>query len=239
MDEPVKEKEDVLICIKNSDVEVYASHQRVNGVIINFDELEKDSRGYLCDAYKQLWTLPEAMRCKALPAVIAVIKRRFPIKAKFYPQRFKTTDKIEPDGPPVEFDVTEAVLNQGPDYIDNLRDVHYPTDELADDLPERQAHDGPFAVEIKEAALAFLFADENEEAEEKLKEAERAATLAAKIEADRLKKDAAGWGMSPERLAEINAAAVARCERAARGAATRKKNREAKKEKEKTDEPDS
>jgi hypothetical protein len=213
-----------VVHVQDGEATVYCAVKEVNAIVVHWEDLERGSRGLLCDLYKELWATTPYVRKHILPIVIAAIKRRFPIKARFHPQRFRTADKIEPDGPPVEFDVTEVLLNQGPDYIDNLRDVHYPTDELADDLPERQAHDGPFAVEIKEAAMEFLFAAENEAEAEKLAKAEREAAEAAK-------KHAAGWGMSPERLAEVEAATAARLERAARGAATRKKNREAKKKK--------
>jgi hypothetical protein len=226
----------VVVHVQSGETTVYCGRTEVNTVILHWKELEYGSQGLLCELYKDLWALGPNSRSLTLHIVIAAIKKRFPIKAKFHPQRFKTAEKIEPDGPPIEFDVTEALLKLGPDYIDNLRDVHYPTDELADGLPERQAHDGPFAVEIKKAAMEFLFAPENEEEAEKLAEAERAKKGYASPE-EKAAMEKLGYvfrtpttqDMSPNGLAEIQAQSAARRERAARGAATRKKNREAKK----------
>ena len=81
--------------------------------------------------------------------------------ATFIPEVWINDYATEIDGR-IEFDVTDQLLLRGPDYLDNLRDNSYPTDDLAECLLARQKHDGPFRVEIKEPALAFIYADENE-----------------------------------------------------------------------------
>ena len=155
----------VLICIRGSEVS-YANDGDVDIVVLDWDRLESGTLGDLCRAYKEVWDLHPDMRRDPLTDIIALVGSRFPIMAEFRPQRFRDADHIEPDGAPVAFNATEAVLIRGPDYIDNLQDAHYPTDELANTLPERQAHDGPFEVEVdRRAAMEFFYADENEAAD--------------------------------------------------------------------------
>lgn len=140
----------------------YTSRGNVKVVFVDWYEKTEPSRGYLCGVYKTLWNLPEDMRNGPLADLIGEIKRLYPIVATFCPERFQTAERVVPDGLPSRFDVTEKVLWRGPDYLDNLRDRDYPTDDLAADLPARQEHDGPFRVEVKDDAMEFLFAAENE-----------------------------------------------------------------------------
>ena len=150
----------VLICIRG-DVVSYTTKGNVKVLVIEWDKLETASRGILCTAYKNIWSLPEDMRVSPLTELIGEVQRRFPIKAIFHPQWWINDYAVDAETP-VEFDVTEKLLLKGPDYIDNLRDASYPADELAADLLEQQHHPGPFRIEIMEAAMEFLFADENE-----------------------------------------------------------------------------
>lgn len=77
---------------------------------------------------------------------IAAAEHR-PYEAEFVPQ----DSRDQPiEGKEVDFDITRAVLGGGYRFFryfvrkwDVDRDM---TDSLADDLPERQAHDGPFEV---------------------------------------------------------------------------------------------
>jgi hypothetical protein len=169
------EKPTVLVSIRDGHTSCATSTAaggNVRVLILNWDELtDTTSRGDLCRAYKDIWSAPEDIRTGPLTELIGEVQRRFPIMATFHPQRFQTVARsapsqtavrLVPDGQPVRFDVTETVLLRGPDYLDNLRDKDYPTDDLADDLLDRQQHDGPFQVEVKEVAMEFLFADENE-----------------------------------------------------------------------------
>jgi hypothetical protein len=136
---------------------------KVKVVLVDWDDLEdgEQTLGAYCRAYKEIWGLPDDLKAIALPSLIDVIRKRRPIMAVFQAQWWDD-DYAREAGPPVLFDVTEALLLRGPDAIDNLRDDDYPTDDLADALPERMRHDGPFLVRVKDAAMAFLFADENE-----------------------------------------------------------------------------
>jgi hypothetical protein len=130
-------------------------------VVVDWDDLEQGTLGDYCRAYKEVWGLPDDLKAIALPSLIHGMRKRHPITATFQPQQWQD-DYAVPCGDPTRFDVTEALLTRGPDYIDNLRDDDYPTDDLAEGLPERERHDGPFLVRVKDAALAFLYADENE-----------------------------------------------------------------------------
>jgi hypothetical protein len=156
----------IVMIVVQAGIAHYVARGDVKVVLVDWYELTEPSRGELCRAYKALWDLPESMRAGPLGDLIGEIQRVFPIMATFCPERFQTADRVVPDGRPVRFDVTEKLLLRGPVYIDNLRDRDFPTDDLADDLPARQEHDGPFRVEVKDDAMEFLFADESEGNEE-------------------------------------------------------------------------
>jgi hypothetical protein len=257
----------VLVHAHDGDSTVYCSRKEVNCVIISDDDLANGTRGTLCEIYKEAWTLNPALKAKAMALMIPAVKKRFPIMATFIPEAWINDYATEIDGK-VPFDVTELVLSRGPDYMENLRDDDYPTDDLAEDVPERQAHGGPFRVEIKEAAMEFLYADENEAEEEKRKKElrkergwatpeEKAAMekqghvftsdfdhLPPKLRNQALRERGIDPATAPTAAERERARqkAAARCERAKRGAVTRKKNREAKQkasmeanQKEKTD----
>jgi hypothetical protein len=138
----------------------------VRVVLFDWDHLtNRGTQGELCRAWKQAWGLPAELRDEVLNALIPVVKRRCPISAMFQGE-YWDNDYARPTGKPVQFDVTEKILRMVPADVDNLRDDDYPTDELADDLPQQEQHDGPFRVEVVEAAMEFLFADENEAQEQ-------------------------------------------------------------------------
>lgn len=139
-------------------------------VLLDWDRLEEASQGGLCRAYKAIWGLPADLREGPLAELIGVVQRRCPIMATFHPQRWEGKHRTVPDGPPTRFDATGIVLRMDPDAIDSLRDRHYPVGVLAAGLPARRAHDGPFDVDIKEAAMEFLYADENEAGRARLEE---------------------------------------------------------------------
>jgi hypothetical protein len=131
-------------------------------VHLNWDELTTASLGRLREAYGRVWDIPEDVREGPLCALIREVRRRFPFTAQFIPQQY-VDGFLKPDGPPFTFDITEPVLRLGPDGMENLVDRCYPTWELARGLPEREAHTGPFDVEIDRMSLDFLYAEENEE----------------------------------------------------------------------------
>jgi hypothetical protein len=139
----------------------YETRGDVKVAYIDWDELEESSLGALCRTYKLLWLLPEDLRRGPLTELIGAVQRRFPIEATFHPQRLVNGREV-PAGQPFEFDVTEALLLRGPNYIDNLRDDEYPVDDLAENLLAQRHHDGPFMIDVQQAAMEFLFADENE-----------------------------------------------------------------------------
>ena len=151
----------VLISIRNGVVIDLATHGVGKIVYINWDELTEGSLGQLCKTYKALWDLPKDIREGPLCALIREVRRRFPFTAQFIPQQH-VDGFLKPAGPPFTFDITEPVMRLGPDGIENLVDRCYPTWELARGLPEREAHTGPFDVEIDKMALEFLYAEENE-----------------------------------------------------------------------------
>lgn len=154
----------VLIQAWGAEVEYNASGT-VRVVLIDWSDLQPGfaTRGALCRAWKEAWTLPAHQRDLVLGELIKRVRQSFPIRATF--QAESGEHGLFDLGAPVPFDVTEQILQMTPDEVDNLRDDDYPTDHLADDLPQQQAHDGPFRVEVKEAALEFFSADENEEHE--------------------------------------------------------------------------
>jgi hypothetical protein len=168
--EAAKERPSVLVVIGGDEAAVYCDIKQVNAVVLDTDEMKNVSRGYLCEAYKEAWTLHPKVRSVALKALIVEVKRQCPIMATLVLEAWVNDHAVEIDEGRVKFDVTEALLNRGPDYMENLRDDDYPTDDLADDVSERKEHKGPFRVEIKEAAMEFLYADENEREEAKRKE---------------------------------------------------------------------
>jgi hypothetical protein len=186
----------ILVHIVTGESIVYCDIKYVDAVIVHEEEMKQGSRGYLCGTYKDLWALHPNMRKEIMPLVIAEVGRRFPIKATFYPLK-KEGKKLVPDGPPVTFDVTEQLLSQGPDYIGSLRDPGAPTKQLADKLPERKAHKGPFEVDVRSAAMEFLFAAESEmrrhqreEAARKAREDEAAARSKARWDEEQKKYQA-------------------------------------------------
>jgi hypothetical protein len=138
----------------------------VRVVLIDWSDLKPGfaTRGSLCTAWKAVWGLPGHQRRLVLDGLIERVRQLFPIRATFTAEAY-TPGGLLDIGDPVEFDATERVLKMSPDEVDNFRDDDYPTDHLADDLPRRRDHYGPFRVEVKWAALEFLNADENEEHE--------------------------------------------------------------------------
>jgi hypothetical protein len=68
------------------------------------------------------------------------------LTAVFQPQAWVNNYAVDTDGA-VEFDATEALLGRDLDYIHRYAECSYDSDALADDLPERQNHSGPFEVE--------------------------------------------------------------------------------------------
>lgn len=68
------------------------------------------------------------------------------LMAVFQPQAWVNDYAINIDGA-VEFDATEAFLGRSLEFIRKYAECSYDSDVLADDLPERQQHDGPFEVE--------------------------------------------------------------------------------------------
>jgi hypothetical protein len=144
----------------------YDASGPVKVVLIDWMTLGNPSlvtRGALCAAWKAVWGLPDHQRRLVLNGLISIAVSRYPIRATF--QAESGEHGLFDLGKPVVFDVTEQVLKMSPDEVDNFQDDEYPTDHLADDLPQRQSHHGSFRVEVKEAAMEFLNADENEEHE--------------------------------------------------------------------------
>lgn len=164
-EQPTKGVPNLLVQI-TGDTALYEADSDMNVVLINWDRLADDdtTRGTLCEVWKEIWTLPEAMREGPLCDLIDMVEERFPIMAEFCPEWWDN-DYAVPAGPPVPFDATAAILRMGPDAVDSMQDNALPTDRLADDLPARQAHDGPFEVKVRQAALEFLAADLNEAAD--------------------------------------------------------------------------
>jgi hypothetical protein len=168
-----RNKPTVLIEVRDGEVR-HTGHMDVAIVVINWDRLAgMGTQGELCRIWKTLWRLPKAVRERPLYRLIALVEEKFPIMATFQPLRYATESdgRARPDGPMVTFDATEPLLLLGPDVVDNFQDRDYPTIALANDLPAQKAHDGPYEVEVRQAAMDFLFADENEAEEQKLREA--------------------------------------------------------------------
>lgn len=69
------------------------------------------------------------------------------LMATFRPQRWVNDYAVDLDDP-VEFDATVAFLTWSDAVIRSFRPNDYRTDALADDLPARQVHDGPFEVDV-------------------------------------------------------------------------------------------
>ena len=148
MDKPV-----VVMMLRDGACAILSDPDNVTVVRLDWDELAGASLGKLCRAYKQIWDLPESLRPGPLNAIVLVVGSRFPIMGEFRPE----------SGPPMTFNATEAILTRGPDYIDNLRDRHYPVGDLAAVLFAQEIRNGPFQVDVDtEAALEFLYADDNE-----------------------------------------------------------------------------
>lgn len=154
----------VLIQTWSNAIEYNASGP-VTVVLIDWSDLKPGwaTRGALCAAWKAVWGLPDHQRRLVLDGLIERVRQLFPIRATF--QAESGEHGLFDLGKPVVFDVTEQILKMSPDEVDNFQDNDYPTDQLAEDLPQRQSHHGPFRVEVKEAAMEFLRADENEEHE--------------------------------------------------------------------------
>ena len=66
--------------------------------------------------------------------------------ATFRPQAWQNGYAVDVDGK-VEFDATGKLLTLSLDEIREFKENDYDSDNLADDLPERQDHDGPFEVD--------------------------------------------------------------------------------------------
>ena len=79
------------------------------------------------------------------------------IMATFRPQQW-INDYATDTGNNVEFDATRAFLNQLWGRVGRFEFNNYDSDELAEELPERQAHDGPFEVDVDEQQIVDFFA---------------------------------------------------------------------------------
>ncbi len=101
------------------------------------------------------------------------------ITAVFLRQRW-VNDYALPDGEPVPFDATASILALPAERIRVLRDDEYPTDALAEDLPERTAHGGPFLVRVEEAIRRFFDVENLDEITDEMVEDRRARLAGAK-----------------------------------------------------------
>lgn len=70
------------------------------------------------------------------------------LTARFRPQAWIRDFAMDVDGA-VDFDATAAFLALPPDAIRAFRENDYDSDHLADDLPEYEAHSGPFEVDVE------------------------------------------------------------------------------------------
>ena len=69
------------------------------------------------------------------------------LMALFRPQAWRNDLAIDIDSP-VWFDATTKVLDFPVEAIRAFRHNDYDSDDLAEDLPERQSHPGPFEVDL-------------------------------------------------------------------------------------------
>jgi len=69
------------------------------------------------------------------------------LMATFRPQAYIRGDAVDIDGA-VEFDATDEALDLDWDVIRDFEYHAYDSDHLADSLPERNAHGGPFEVDV-------------------------------------------------------------------------------------------
>ncbi len=69
------------------------------------------------------------------------------LMAVFRPQAWRNDQAIEIDQP-VRFDATEKLLQLPAEAIRDFKHNNYDSDDLAEDLPERQTHSGPFEVDV-------------------------------------------------------------------------------------------
>lgn len=67
--------------------------------------------------------------------------------ARFRPQEWHGDAAVEVEGAK-DFDATKALLDLPLERIQKFRMNDYDSDELSEDLPERQEHDGPFEVDV-------------------------------------------------------------------------------------------
>lgn len=67
--------------------------------------------------------------------------------ARFRPQMWLNDQAMDVEGA-VYFDATEKFLRLPLEYTRTFRENSYDSDELAEDLPARQHHSGPFEVDI-------------------------------------------------------------------------------------------
>ena len=70
-----------------------------------------------------------------------------PLMARFRPQALIDDYFVEVDGQ-VDFDATEAILSLSVNDVRRFRENDYSSDALAEDLPARQEHGGPFEVDV-------------------------------------------------------------------------------------------
>jgi len=77
------------------------------------------------------------------------------IKATFRPQAW-INDYATDTGENVQFDITEKFLSLSLQKIKDFKFNNYDSDYMADDLPERQAHNGPFEVDMEMAVETFF-----------------------------------------------------------------------------------
>jgi len=77
------------------------------------------------------------------------------IMATFRPQAW-INDYATDTGENVQFDVTEKFLSLSLKELVHFKFNNYDSDYMADDLPERQAHNGPFEVDMEPEVEDFF-----------------------------------------------------------------------------------
>ena len=69
------------------------------------------------------------------------------LMAVFRPQAWRNDQAIDVDHP-VRFDATAKILQRSAEAIRDFKHNNYDSDDLAEDLPARNRHDGPFEVDV-------------------------------------------------------------------------------------------
>lgn len=78
-------------------------------------------------------------------------------RATFRPQVAYRDQVVNLEGHTVEFDATVALLSMTVAQLRRFETNNYDSDDLADDLPERQEHDGPFEVDCDDLNEFFAY----------------------------------------------------------------------------------